>query len=210
MRHRARLDHAARRRADVVIENLVRVEAVDLQHLGNDFVGAPGGGEVVHIIATQCRRQRGTYIGLGHAQRGDFFAVHHQLGLRFVDLQIHVGEPEQLLFLCLGHHRLRHFVEVFHRIGGGDHKLHRQPLGARQRGQREGGNGGARHLVPLLLQIQNQLGLGACALIPGFKQHAAQALVERGQAGELEHLRVFRLFIGDLEGLVGNPLHLLR
>ena len=50
----------------------------------------------------------------------------------------------------------------------------------------------------------------AGALVPVLHQHAANALVDRGHAGDLEHLLVFRHGLGDLEHLVGIGQHLVR
>ncbi len=47
-------------------------------------------------------------------------------------------------------------------------------------------------------------------LAPGLEQHAAEALVGRRHAGDLEHLVVLGNALGDLEHLLRVDIHLLR
>ena len=69
---------------------------------------------------------------------------------------------------------------------------------------------GARDLRPFLLQVELQLMRVAGALVPGLEEHAADALIDGGNARNLKHLLVFGLLLGDLKHLVRVGLHLLR
>ena len=64
-------DERAVSRTHVVIEHLVRVQPVPLQHLRYDLVGTSGDGEVVDVTAAQRVAQRGADVLLGEAHVGD-------------------------------------------------------------------------------------------------------------------------------------------
>ena len=84
-----------------------------------------------------------------------------------------------------------------------DHELQRQAARAGQRRQLEGGDALRRRCrVHFLLQFLLQLRAASLrALVPGLEQHAADALVDRRHAGDLEHLVVFGQLVRDLEHL---------
>ena len=188
--HGAGLDHRAVWHAQVVVQHLLRIEAVGLQYLRDHPVRAPGDREVVDVAAAQRRTQRGADVGLGQAQRGDHVAVEVHRGLRLVHLQVGVDEVELAAGLGLGQHRAGDLVEVGERFGGGDHHLDRQALRARQRRELERGHVAAGDAAPLVLQYLLQFVRAAIALVPRLEQHAADALVHRRHAGQLEHLLV--------------------
>ena len=131
------------------------------------------------------------------------------VGLRLVDLEIAVDEIELTAGARLVQQRLRHLVEVGKGLGGIDHELDWQTLGSRQRRKLECRDPGAGDFVPFDLQLLLELGRAPSALIPGLEQHAADALVDRRNAGELEHLRVFGKLARNLVQLVGVHLHLI-
>ena len=56
-------------RADVVVEHLRRVEAVDLQHLRDDLVRAPGDREIVDVAAAERRAERRADVLLREPER---------------------------------------------------------------------------------------------------------------------------------------------
>ena len=144
VRDRGGGQEAAVRRADVVAQHLRRIEAIDLQHLGDHLVGAPADREVVDVTAAQRRRQRGADVLLGEAERCQHVAVDLDRGLRFVDLEVGVDEEEHPARPRLRQHRLRDLVEVLVGLGRLDDDLHRQPARARQRRELERGHGARR------------------------------------------------------------------
>src|SRR6185295_16839118 len=73
-----------------------------------------------------------------------------------------------------------------------DDELQRQALRAWQRRKLKGRDAGAGDAVPLLLQLLLQLPRALGPFVPRLEQHAAEALIGRRHAGDLEHLIVFR------------------
>ena len=80
--------------ADVVVEQLVRVEAETLLHLRNDLVGAAAHAEIIDVAAAQHGGERAADVAHLQAELRRLVAVDHDVGLRLVDLQVAVEEDE--------------------------------------------------------------------------------------------------------------------
>ena len=143
-------DHRAVRRANVVVEHLIGIQPIGLQHLRYHLVRAAGDREVVDVAAAERGAERAADVLLRQAERRDEIAIDDHGGLRLVDLEVGVDEPELAAVLGLLQHRLRDFVEILRRLGRVDHDLDRRALRARQRRQLEREDLAAGDRAPLL------------------------------------------------------------
>ena len=87
-------DDRATGRTDVVVEHLIGIEAIGLQHLRNHLVGAAGNREVVDVAAAEGCAERTADVLLRETERRDHIAVDDHGRLRLVDLEVGVDEIE--------------------------------------------------------------------------------------------------------------------
>ena len=204
--------HAAVRGADVVVVELVRIQAVRLLHLRNHLVRAAGDAEVVHVTAAEHGAERGADVLHREPERGDLVAVDLHGDLRLVELQIAVDVVELAAVLRRLEDVARDFIEIRERLGGADHEGHRRVGAAaagRQRGRLRGVDRRTGDLVDLGLHVVLQLGRVALALAPGLEDDAGQRRVRTLDAGELEDLVVLGHAGDDVIDLLRVQLHLV-
>ena len=193
----------------MVIEHLVGVQPVDLQHLRDNLVGPAGDREVVDVSSPQRGAQCRADILLRKPERGDEIAIDFDGGLRLVQLEIGVDVKEHAAGLRFLQDRLGDLVQVRVRLGGLDDELHGQALRSGQRRKLKCSDARAGDAVPLLLQLLLQLRGAFRALVPWLEQHTADPLIGRRHAGDLEHLIVLRKLARNVEHLLGIGIHLL-
>ena len=111
--------------ADVVIQQLVRVQAIALLHLWDHHVGAPGQAEVVDVAAAEHRGQGIADVLHVQSEQCGLVAVDLHRGLGQVDAQVRVQEHEHAALLGLGQEILRYLVQTPERLGGADDELDR-------------------------------------------------------------------------------------
>src|SRR2546423_666913 len=77
---------------DVVVEHLIRVQAIGLKHLRNHLVRAAGDREIVDVSAAERGAQRRAHVLLREAERRDEIAVDVDSGLWLVQLEVGIDE----------------------------------------------------------------------------------------------------------------------
>ncbi len=140
-RHRRGRDASDRRQrdrrtvagADVVVEQLLRVQPVALLHLRDDLVGAPAHAEIVDVAAAQHGGKRAADVAHLEPELRGLVAVDGHVDLRIVELEIAVEKDEHAALQRVLQELLGDVVEALERLGGADDELHRQADAARQR-----------------------------------------------------------------------------
>ncbi len=163
---------------DIIVVEVGDIQARFPLHLRNNLVGAAGEVEIIHVAAAQCLSQHGAHLRHVQPQRRGLVAVDDHGGLRLVEFKVAIQIHELAALERLLQQLLRERVELCEGIGGLDHELHREALGAGQRRQRERGHLLARIVgvsVGLHLLLQHS---GIAALAPGL-QHGADEVGAR-------------------------------
>ena len=163
-------------RANVVVEQLLRIEAEALLHLRDDLIGASAHAEIVDVGAAQHGGERAADVAHLQAELRSLVAVDQDVGLRIVDFQIAIQEDEQAALLRLAQKLLSNVVQALERLGRADHELNRQSDAARQRRRLEGDDTHTRNLRDLLLHDRLQLVSRHRAAVPRFQRHAGNGL----------------------------------
>ena len=123
---------------DVIVQQLVGVEARALLDLRDHLVRPAVEAEIVDVAAAQHRRQRRADIAHLEAELRGLVAVDHDRRLRLVDLEVGVHEDEHAARIGFLQEVLRHLVQRTEGAGRVDDELDRQTDGAGQRRRLEG------------------------------------------------------------------------
>ena len=157
----------------------------------------PGDREVVDVAAAQRGAQRGADVLLRQPERRDMSRSTATVvcGLSsFRSVSTKKNMPLAWA-LCSTACATRSGSERLRRL---DDELQRQALRARQRRKLERRDARAGDADSISAAAPAAAASASCAaLFPRLEQHAADALVERGRAGDLEHLVIFGQRLGD-------------
>jgi len=201
MRDRGQRDRRAVGGLDVVVEQLLGIEAIALLHLRDHLVGTAVQAEIVDVAAPQQRGEGAADIAHLQAELRRLAALDLDGRLRQVDLEVAVQEDEHAALEGRLQELLRHVVEARERLGRADHELHGQAEAAGQRRRLEGDDLGAGDLSKLLLQHRLQLVGGARALVPRLEDNAGDRLAGHVELEDMIHLRIGGEGLIDLPGV---------
>ena len=198
--------HAAACGTQVIMPELVRIQAEALVDLRDDLVGAAAQFEEIHVAAAQHGRKRRADVLHVQAELCGHVAVDLDAGLRQVDAQVGLQEDELPGLLRILQELLRYVIKLVERLGCGDARTGSAGRGRPARAAAGTPRSASRRSGSACLAARAADGGGLGALIPGFEHHAADDL---GGRIDLEHMVGFREALEYVVDLAGIELPLV-